>query len=324
MSNEKRRLDKSLIKQYRIFSFFCQGNDFFEFRPFLSKALAMNILFPNFSPVRTLWNFPRQLCVVTYNGLDNRVQYQQLLERNTMNKLILKLLVIGVILVNGGSVFRKDIKKEEPMKLLYVYDALCGWCYGFGPVVEQIEREHKGQVDVDIISGGMIIGSRVQPVGNMADYILKAIPRVEKTTGIEFGEPYKALLREGTYVASSERPSVALCVYKSFKTDDAVSFAHDMQTAFYKDAKDINRDELFADIAATYGIDKAAFLERMQDTTYRTKAYDEFAYASSLGVTGYPCLLVKQGDRYTKLTEGYADYESIDAWLQKTLKTSVK
>ncbi len=203
------------------------------------------------------------------------------------------------------------------MKLLYVYDALCGWCYGFGPVVERIEKEHGTTVEVENHSGGMITGSRVEPVGRMADYILNAIPRVERTTGIEFGEPYKALLREGTYVASSEKPSAALCVFKSFQTKDAVAYGHSIQTSFYKYAKDLNKDELYADLAVPFGIDRAAFLERMKDPAYMTQAHEEFKFAEALGVTGYPCLLVKQGDGYAKLTAGYTDYDSIDKYLKK-------
>jgi putative protein-disulfide isomerase len=214
--------------------------------------------------------------------------------------------------------------KKEKIKLLYVYDPLCGWCYGFGPVVEKIERNYQSDIEVEIISGGMIMGERIAPVGNMADYILQAIPRLERMTGAAFGEPYKQLLKEGTYVTSSEKPSVALCVYKSFKKDSAVSYGHTIQTSFYKYAKDLNNDTLYADIAKDFGIDRTQFLNRMRDSTYLNQAHAEFKKAAALGVTGFPTLLMKQENGYVKISEGYATYDSIEKYIQKEIKSAAE
>lgn len=226
-------------------------------------------------------------------------------------------LLVCLIMISTSAVNPGLFKQKEPMKLLYVYDPLCGWCYGFGPVVERIEKEYAGSVEVEIISGGMITGSRVEPVGRMAGYILNAIPRVERMTGIEFGEPYKELLKEGTYITSSVKPSLALCVFKSFATTQAVEYGHTIQTAFYKEARDLNQDELYAELAVPFGIDRTIFLERMKDSSYLKKAEDEFKRAADLGVTGFPCLLIKQGNTYAKLAAGYTDYNSIDKYLKK-------
>jgi len=242
-----------------------------------------------------------------------------------MKKSILYALLITVLFTGTSNIKKSVDQKEEKMKLLYVYDALCGWCYGFGPVVEKIEKNYHGQVEVEIISGGMVMGSRVAPIGNMADYILEAIPRLERRTGIEFGEPYVELLKKGTYVTSSEKPSIALCVYKSFKKDSAVYYGHAIQTAFYKEAKDLNNDTLYADIAQKFGIDKEQFLVRMKDSVYLTQAHEEFKRATTLGVTGYPTLLVKQANgSYAKLSEGYTDYESIEKYISKSIKSSAE
>ncbi|WP_245553794.1 DsbA family protein [Cytophaga aurantiaca] len=207
------------------------------------------------------------------------------------------------------------------MKLIYIYDPLCGWCYGFGPVAEKIEQNYSETVDLEIISGGMIMGDRIAPVGNMAEYILSAIPRLQKTTGVTFGAPYIELLKEGTYVTSSEKPSVALCVYKSFKADRRVEFAHSIQKSFFVEAKDLNQDSVYANIAAKFGIDREQFLTRMQEPEYLKQAHAEFKRAADLGVTGFPTLLQKQQTGYVKLSEGYTSYESIEKHLQKQLKS---
>ncbi len=238
-----------------------------------------------------------------------------------MHKIKLYIMLLALALVSSGSTCVQK-QQSEKINLLYVYDPLCGWCYGFGPVVEKIQKNYKNAVEVEIISGGMIMGDRVAPIGNMSEYILNAIPRLQRMTGVEFGQPYIALLKEGTYVTSSEKPSVALCVYKSFTTERAVEYGHAIQISFYKEGKDLNEDVLYADLATSYGIDREAFLKRMKDSVYFNEAHTAFKRAADLGITGFPTLLIKQEKGYATLTEGYATYESIEKQLQKYVKTS--
>ncbi len=233
-----------------------------------------------------------------------------------MKKTILYISFASVFLAANGLAWKKTAETEKT-KLLYIYDPLCGWCYGFGPVVEKVEKDFNGSVDIEIISGGMVMGDRIAPVGNMSEYILTAIPRIEKTTGIQFGQPYINLLKKGTYITSSEKPSVALCVYKSFTTERAVEYGHAIQTAFYKEAKDLNNDTLYADLAHTFNIDRETFLQRMQDSTYLKQAHAEFKRAEDLGVTGFPALLVKQKNGYDRITEGYTTAESVEKYIRK-------
>lgn len=237
-----------------------------------------------------------------------------------MKKSIVYTFLLCILVLGSSSEFKNSKAHKEKIKLLYVYDPLCGWCYGFGPVAEKIEHDYAGSVELEIISGGMIMGDRIAPVGDMAGYILDAIPRLQKTTGVTFGQPYIKLLKEGTYVTSSEKPSVALCVYKSFKTERRVEFAHSIQKAFFVDAKDLNQNSTYADLAATFGIERNQFLTRMQDSIYLKQAHAEFKRAADLGITGFPTLLQQQGTAYTKISEGYSNYESIEKYLNKQLK----
>jgi putative protein-disulfide isomerase len=238
-----------------------------------------------------------------------------------MKKSILYISLLFLLVFGTSSEFTHLSLKKEKVKLLYVYDPLCGWCYGFGPVAEKIGKNFSNAVELEIISGGMVMGDRIAPVGNMAGYILDAIPRLQRTTGVSFGQPYIELLKEGSYVTSSEKPSVALCVYKSFKTERSVEFAYTIQKSFFMEARDLNQDSLYADLAKAFGIDHNTFLLRMKDSTYLKQAHAEFKRAADLGVTGFPTLLQKQTNGYTKLTEGYTDYTSIEKHLNKYLKS---
>jgi len=42
--------------------------------------------------------------------------------------------------------------------LIYCYDAYCGWCYGFSPVIKKIAEDYKDIFDIGVFCGGMMIG----------------------------------------------------------------------------------------------------------------------------------------------------------------------
>ncbi|MEI9933445.1 MAG: thioredoxin domain-containing protein [Ferruginibacter sp.] len=46
--------------------------------------------------------------------------------------------------------------------LIYCYDAYCGWCYGFSPVIKKIAQQYQKELDIEVLSGGMLIGEAVQ------------------------------------------------------------------------------------------------------------------------------------------------------------------
>ena len=45
---------------------------------------------------------------------------------------------------------------DKPL-LIYCYDAYCGWCYGFSPVISAIADAYKDKLEVEVLSGGMIL-----------------------------------------------------------------------------------------------------------------------------------------------------------------------
>ncbi|HXI00169.1 MAG TPA: hypothetical protein VNI52_07850 [Sphingobacteriaceae bacterium] len=140
----------------------------------------------------------------------------------------------------------------ENYKFIYVYDALCGWCYGFSPVVMALHEKYNQQFDFEVISGGMVTGSRVGPIGVVAPYIKKAYRTVEETTGIKFGEGFLRNIDEGEMIMNSEKPAVALAVFRTYYPDKAVMFAHELQNAINFDGADPNTNEMYRYIAVNH------------------------------------------------------------------------
>lgn len=210
---------------------------------------------------------------------------------------------------------------EKKGKIIYVYDALCGWCYGFSPVIKRIYDEHKNDFDFEILSGGMVLDERegiVTP--EMCEYILESIPRVEEYAGVQFGEPHKKQLREGTLYQSSLKPSAALCAFKKHKPDDAIYFAHDMQKKFFYEGKSLEENATYTELAEAFGIDAETFVKETESDEYKYLAHLEFDYVQKMGITGFPALIGEKNNEYYWLSEGYQPYNNIKNAIEQLIQ----
>ncbi len=196
-------------------------------------------------------------------------------------------------------------------------DPLCGWCYGFSPVVMKLHERYKDHLDFRVVPGGMVTGARVEPVANMAGYILQAYKRVEETTGVKFGDPYLDRLREGSTVSDSEPPCRALQLFSTLHPGRAVEYAHQLQRAIYFDGYDWNDPETYAHLARLFGIDAKEFLAQWEGDEARYAVQQEFGWVGSAGINGFPCTVLQSGEDYYLITQGYRPLEDVEAVLRR-------
>jgi putative protein-disulfide isomerase len=207
--------------------------------------------------------------------------------------------------------------------LYYCYDAYCGWCYGFSPVIKQLATAYSGQIAFDVLSGGMIFTEQPQHIGAMAGYIGEAYKQVEKTTGITFGESWLWHIQhpqESDWFPESTKPAVALCIFKEYHPGNAVAMAADLQYALHYEGRDLTDDEAYRHLLHQYNIPEDDFYAKLHSEEYREKAYYEFALVKQLQVKGFPCVLLQVTDsKFYLLTNGYTDYETLKARIEKVL-----
>ncbi len=207
---------------------------------------------------------------------------------------------------------------ERP-KILYIYDPLCGWCYGFSPVIRQLKNQYQSQLDFQVYSGGMAVGHRTAPIKQAYGYIKNALGVVEQTTGVRFGSEFRDLLEDGSYVYNSIPPCLALTVFKDLSAQNPVDFADDLQHAFFYEGKSLNDLATLQTLAERYDIAPEDFAQAYQDERYRRMMYNEFRYCQQLGVTGFPTLIFQHSDQMKVLSRGYQPYNILQAMLEQTL-----
>jgi putative protein-disulfide isomerase len=211
------------------------------------------------------------------------------------------------------------------MTIQYYYDPLCGWCYGFSPVIKRLQAHFGDDFQFEIFSGGMVLGEREGPIGKMAAYLEQAYPRVEQTTGIKFGEAFlEDILREGSYRASSLIPCIALTVFKTYRPESAIAFAHDLQKAFYYEGKPLNEPTTYQPLAEKYGLEVIPFIQQIGSAEAQRATQMEFARVAEMGISGYPSLIYQGPEGYRMLAQGYRSYEDLAKVLSFIQKGGLK
>lgn len=199
--------------------------------------------------------------------------------------------------------------------LIYCYDAYCGWCYGFSPVIKKIAETYQSRFHTEVLSGGMVLPEHPVHIGVTADYILGAYKQVEELTGIEFGADYLWHVQnpdQSDWYPSSEKPAIALCIFKDLLPSRQVEFVADLQYGLYYEGRDLTDDEAYRHLLEKYELPAESFYEKLKSEVYKAQAYYEFQLCKQLQVTGFPQVLLQVSEsKFHLLARGYTPYDTL-------------
>jgi putative protein-disulfide isomerase len=172
-----------------------------------------------------------------------------------------------------------------------------------------------------------LIGEAVQPIEKVAPYIQSAYKNVEERTGVKFGEDFLWHINhpdQSDWRMNSEKPAIALCVFKEYHPERQLEFASDLQYALKYEGRDLDDDEAYRHLLEKYGIHPEAFYTKLHSDEFKEQAYYEFDLCKQLNVNGFPCVfLQKEEHKFYMLARGYTDYETLSERLQNALSEEI-
>ncbi len=199
------------------------------------------------------------------------------------------------------------------MKLVYVFDAYCGWSHGFSGTLSEVVARHP-ELPAEVVSGGLFTGSRRVPIRQFG-YVQGANAQIAELTGAEFGEAYERLIADGSFVMDSEAAARGLAALRTAAPDRAAELAVELQRVFYVDGLSLSDPATYRKIAEDAGLDADAVVTAFESPGAKAAADADFRRAAELRVTGFPTLLAVDGDHVTELAHGRATADEIDARL---------
>jgi putative protein-disulfide isomerase len=188
--------------------------------------------------------------------------------------------------------------------------------------MKQIAAENNG-LQIEVLSGGMILPETPVHISATAGYIQKAYKTVEEYSGVKFGADYLWHINNpdlSDWYPNSEKPAIAMCIFKEIYPDRQVAFAADLQEALHNEGRDLTDEEAYRHLLEKYSIQPELFYEKLKSDAYKEQAYYEFALVKQLQVTGYPCVLLQMNEtKFHLLARGYTTYKDLSERLRTVL-----
>lgn len=202
-----------------------------------------------------------------------------------------------------------------PIAVTYLFDPLCGWCYGASPALQRLGRE--ASIALELAPTGLFSGGGRVMSAEFADYAWSNDLRISKLTGQPFSEAYRSevLGRHGSRFDSSAA-SLALTAVAQTAPAEALNGLKLLQEARYVDGLDICTPQGVDKVLRTHGLTTAADLLAHADADLQLQHDARIQKARRLmqvhGAQGVPALVV-HGAGGARLVRGDAIYRGHDA-----------
>jgi len=211
---------------------------------------------------------------------------------------------------------------DKDREILYIADPMCSWCWGFTPTIRAMAERAAGAVQLTMMMGGLRPLTRTPMDEAQKVEIRHHWETVEKRSGQPFN--YSFFERDG-FIYDTEPACRAVCVVRSLARPLMLDYFEAVQRAFYAENQDVTDGAVLQAIARKKGVDHVAFGERFNDVGSAYETSGDFQSARQLKVTGYPTVVLRNGQAYGVLTAGFQTWDALqptfEMWLSREHKT---
>jgi putative protein-disulfide isomerase len=204
--------------------------------------------------------------------------------------------------------------------LHYIYDPLCGWCYGAEPLVWAAAK-------VDGLALRMHAGGLWPQPTRLPEhtrrYIAQADARVGQISGQPYGEPYlNGLLHDPDLVLESRPVIAAVLAAQSLDASKALPMLRGIQHAHYERGQHVVREATLKQVAAEIGLEAAAFEQALKMVAVDEHIASSQELMNNVGAQGFPTFVLQIGDDWLAVPHGrFASTPGkFAAWLDSQLR----
>ncbi|MBB6459031.1 DsbA family protein [Flammeovirga kamogawensis] len=194
------------------------------------------------------------------------------------------------------------------MKLIYVMDPQCGWCYGNSKNIQKVYDAYKGEIDFEILVGGMWIGDQAPKGGEETNHFMKQhSPVMEEKTGALVSTEFYELSKDETYTFSSFEPALAITWVKKNAPEKLLDFISELQRAQFYFGQRFDDFKTYLTVLQNLEIDTKTFMDGWGSDEDQSDTIAEINQARHLA-NGFPSLLIDKGNgEAEELAAGYFD-----------------
>lgn len=191
------------------------------------------------------------------------------------------------------------------MKVIYLFDPLCGWCYAVAPAVAKLAETE----DVLPFATGLFAENGRQMNEAFAEHAWRNDQRIAQLTGQPFTESYRQNLLKSGVTFDSQALTDALFSVQQQKPSAFFPALAALQKARYVDGRDTSDTAVVKAILAENALAEVA--DHLQSAEHWI--YEGQAIAQQFGVQGVPALFVETEQGWVNMPNSllYQDVSNI-------------
>lgn len=190
------------------------------------------------------------------------------------------------------------------IKLYYVYDPMCSWCWGYKPTIERLKQQLPGTILFEYLVGGLAPDSDLPMPPEMQQKIEGIWRQIEQQLGTEFNYRFWT----DCVAVRSTYPACRAVIAAGFQ-DAYESMLQGLQEAYYLRAMEPHRIETHRQVAQEIGLDLQQFDKDLHSDLLEGVFDDQLSLAKSLGVSSYPSLVLQIHDSFFPIEVNYTSSE---------------
>lgn len=184
-------------------------------------------------------------------------------------------------------------------RLTYLFDPLCGWCYGASPALERLMGDES--LTIDLVPTGLFADEGAFPMNAaFAAHAWEADQRIARLSGQRFTEQYRVNVLESRTAAVDSGPAtLGLTAVRLTAPGREFEALKAIQHIRYVEGRDNGDPVVIADVLAGLGLAEAATRFHAADeellAANRARIAEGRAEMQRFGARGVPTLILDTG-----------------------------
>lgn len=191
--------------------------------------------------------------------------------------------------------------------LYYFGDPMCSWCWGFRPVLEQVDQEYP-ELERVMVLGGLRGGEEAPMSDDLAGMIRNAWTRIEGSTGQQFNHDLWKLHRP---LATTWPACRAVLAARLLDPKSEWGFMVAMFGAYFTRALDPSSQATHLLIAEEQGFDRNVYMSMLESEQVERSLQTDLRTTHRFGITGFPSVVLSIAGNNYLISPGYQPMEGM-------------
>jgi len=195
------------------------------------------------------------------------------------------------------------------MRLYYIHDPMCSWCWAFRPVWQELKMQLPTAIAVSYVLGGLAPDNCTpMPLGlqRQIQQHWHTIQQRVPSTMFNFEFWQQNTPRRSTYPACR---AVIAASYQGETYEDAMTLA--IQHTYYLHAKNPSDDDVLLACGASLGLDMQRFEADFYSNACKQQLLSDIRRSQEFGVEGFPSLVLEMSGECHFIAVDYAHADTM-------------